>query len=151
MVLIVVGILAATVAPKMFGPSTFDEFGYQAELRSAIAFAQKRAIAARRFVCVSIGGSEATFSLLTTEPESVGATITCDQDLALPKGRSSCSGNPSHKICPPAGVTAGTASWVFDPLGRPLNSSKAVLTSNLSIAVTNQPAITVEAETGYVR
>lgn len=148
-VILLVGIMAVTFGPKMMGSSSFDEFGYRSELRSAIAYAQKSAIAARRYVCVDIAASAATFTMLSTEPESV-ASIACDRNLRLPKGRSSCSGNPAHQICPPAGVSAGTASWVFDPLGRPVNTAKVVLTSALSIGVTNQTALTVEAETGYV-
>ncbi len=151
MVIVITGILAATVAPKMFGSSSFDEFGYRSELRSAIAFAQKTAIAARRYVCVDVAASEAVFTMLPTEPENVGATISCTKSIALPKGRSSCTGNPSHKICPPSGVTSGAGSWIFDPLGRPVNAAKTALTAAVSISVTNQPDIVIEAETGYVR
>lgn len=149
-VIVLTGILAITVAPKMFGANMADEFGYQAELRSAIAYAQKTSIAARRFICVDVAASGATFTMLPTEPEAVGASVSCTQPLDLPKVRASCSGNPANRICPPSGVSSGTASWVFDPLGRPMNSSRVALTSALSLSVTNQPAITVEAETGYV-
>jgi MSHA pilin protein MshC len=150
-VILLAGILMATVAPKMFGASSFDEFGYRAELQSVIAYAQKTAIAARRYVCVAVTPGEATVTLLPDEPESTGATLACTQAVTLSKARRSCVGNPVNTICPPAGVVTGTASWIFDPLGRPINATKTALTAATSITVTNQAPIVVEAESGYVR
>jgi MSHA pilin protein MshC len=150
-VILLAGILVATVAPKLLGTSSFDEFGYRAELQSVIAYAQKTAIAARRYVCVAVTPGDATVTLLPDEPETAGATLACTQPVTLPKARRSCAGNPVNTICPPSGVVTSTASWVFDPLGRPINASKLVLTAATSITVTNQAPIVIEAESGYVR
>ena len=59
-VMIVAGILSATVLPRFGGRTCFEERGFRDETLAALRFAQKSAIASRRLVCVTFAASGLT-------------------------------------------------------------------------------------------
>ncbi len=131
MTMVIVGILAAVAAPRFFETSVFQSRGFADQVQATLRYAQKVAIAQRRFVCAAFTGNRIT---LTT-----GATAACGTPLVSP------TGDASYVINASAGATftAVPANFSFDALGRP----SLAQTINITGA-TN--AIVVEAETGYV-
>lgn len=144
-VIIVVGTMAATILPRFANQADFNQRGYYDQLRSAIQFARKAAVATRRYACVTVDATGATFSQDPTLPESVVAP-NCASTLVIP-GASCTAGK--NKVCPPSGAlleavapTVFPVTFNFDPLGR--------ASAKVTMAVTGQATITVEQETGYV-
>lgn len=130
MVMIIVGILAVFAAPRFFDADIFRSRGFADQVQASLRYAQKIAIAQRRFVCVTIAGN--SLSLAT------GTVATCGTPLASPSG-----GN--YVIDAPASVTVTGASFHFKALGSP--------SAGVTVSVTGGDMtrnIIVEAETGYV-
>jgi MSHA pilin protein MshC len=155
MVLMLAGILAVFVLPK-FNSTALPERGFHDAVWSTVAHARRMAVASRRFVCVTVTGgtgSSATVAVTrdASDPDSV-VSVNCSVPLSLPAPDSSCAA--TNQVCAPRGVTlGGTASLVFDPLGRLVNSGspKTVAASAAAITVSNQNDISVQPETGYVQ
>ena len=142
-VIIVVGILAVIAIPRL-NTKTFDTVGFYQEVLSSVRYAQKEAIAKRRFVCVGLASGSATISFAKT----VGAT-TCDTDLVSPRGVS------PFTVTAKSGVTLSSSpsvtAFLFDPLGRPRTTANAA-SPQLTISITGDgtQSFVVETETGYV-
>lgn len=137
--MVVIGILAAVILPRWDGSSTFDERGFHDRIVSALHYAQKSAIAARRTVCITISTVPPE---LTARISDVNGAANCASGVALlgPDANPlvvSATGSTSFLAAP--------ASIVFDAAGRP-DAAAAITVSGLPAAL----AITVEAETGYV-
>lgn len=160
-VMILVGILAVVALPRMLD-HTFDERGFHDAVKAAVQHARHVAVASRHFVCATVTAGTGpagivALSMDTTAPESVttvGCTPGCASSasctaIALPAPGRDCAA--TNQVCAPNGVTLGGSSLIFDPLGRSVDSSKNVQASALSVTVSNQPAITIQPETGYVQ
>lgn len=134
MVMIIVGILAAVVAPRFFNTNVFQSRGFADQVQALLRYAQKEAIAQRCFVCVALASNGITLTTGTTNACTAGG-------LAFPTG--------GNFINAPSGITLSSSpspppvSFNFDALGR--TAVKQTIT--VSGATNN---IVVEAETGYV-
>jgi MSHA pilin protein MshC len=53
MTMVIVGILAAVVAPRFFDNNVFQSRGFADELQASLRYAQKVAVAQRRVVCMA--------------------------------------------------------------------------------------------------
>ena len=166
-VLVVTGILAVVALPRFFD-HTFDEVGLHDGVKAAVQHARRIALASRRYVCVNVTQGTGAAGIVeiyrdTTVPESVvtvGCTPACAvsavcSPVALVVPGKGCAG--AHQVCASRGVSilAGSSSFIFDPLGRPVNADKSVLTaaegSEPRIKVSNQSDIVVQPETGVVQ
>lgn len=138
-VMIVVGILAATMLPKFYGRHGFEERGFRDEIVAALRYAQKSAIAARRTTCASF----------STTPAHVSFRVSNDFGAADCTTGSALNGSDGQPliVSAPSGTSfsSAPASVIFDAAGRP-NAAASISVSGLSSGL----AITVEAETGYV-
>lgn len=130
MVLVIVGILGAVVAPKFFDSNAFQARGFADQVQASLRYAQKVAIAQHRFVCVTIAANSLSLA--------AGTTAACGTPLTSP----SSSGN--YVFNAPAGVAVTAASFNFNALGRP--------SAGVTVTVSGDVArnIIVEPETGYV-
>lgn len=152
-ILVLVGILAVAAMPRFFG-TTFDERGFHDGVKAAVQHARRVAVASRRYVCVTTtsGAGVAGNVALTidpTLPESASGAVACVTPLALPVPRPApCAANA---VCAPNSVTVGGANVIFDPLGRSVTTARSVQAAALAITITNQPNVTVQAETGLVQ
>lgn len=138
-VLVIGGILAAIILPKMIGGTAFDERAFRDQVVAGLRYAQKSAIASRRTVCANFFPSPArvTFDISTANG---AANCVVGNALAGPDTNSlvvTATGSTSFATLP--------ATIIFDAAGRP-GSGATINVSGLPAAL----AITLEAETGYV-
>ena len=137
-VIVIVGILALVVAPRLGDRDSFDSRGFYDRATAVVRTAQKTAVAWRGNVFVCVTGTQI----------SAGTPNTCATLLVGP------SGNLTFPA--PSGVTLNTVTFGFDGLGRPVDGAGVPLTVATTITFTStiagDPArtITVAAETGHV-
>jgi MSHA pilin protein MshC len=131
MVMVIVGILAIVVAPRFFDNNSFQSRGFADQVQATLRYAQKEAVAQRRFVCVTLTSASVALA--------VGTTNTCGTPLAFPTGASIINVPAGSGIT----MTYTSAGFYFDALGRTATAQ----TVTVSGATNN---IVVEAETGYV-
>lgn len=135
--MIVVGILAIAVLPRMDLLRGFDEIGYRDRVRATLEYARKSAVAQRRNVRVTLAGGTVTVAIDNAVPEDKDQARSFPRPLPLPGGSANGFG-------PPEGITLTPDTVLdFDPLGRP--------SAGAALAVTNAGNITVHGETGYVQ
>jgi MSHA pilin protein MshC len=135
LVLVVVGILTAVAAPRMIDRTAFQTHGAAAEVRTALRYAQKLAMAKNREVCVT---RTATPTLALTFSLTAGGP--CNQAVLRPDG----GGN--YVVTPPGGITLTSVPvFRFDGQGRPVPNNAVNLNVGGSVTVT------VTRETGYVQ
>jgi len=120
----------------MVDRSAFQTHGGAAEVRTALRYAQKLAMAKNREVCVVI----TVPNLLTLSFNPNPAPGACTQPVTRPG-----EGAATYVVTLPAGITlAPVAPFRFDGQGRPNPSA----TVNLTVG--GSAPVTVERETGYV-
>ncbi|MDP2031524.1 MAG: type II secretion system protein [Thiobacillus sp.] len=147
LVLTIAGVLAAVAGPRMVDRTAFQTHGGAAEIRTALRYAQKLALAKSREVCVTL--LPTGLALMLEDPVVPGATV-CTQDVQR------VGGNPSPTPPPPAvttymvtlptgiGLTYSVPNFSFDPMGSP-NPNGIV-----NLMVGGSAPVTVEPDTGYV-
>ncbi|MDD5180679.1 MAG: prepilin-type N-terminal cleavage/methylation domain-containing protein [Gallionellaceae bacterium] len=138
-VMVILGILAAVAAPRFFDRNVFDSRGFYDQVISTLRYAQKAAIAQRRFVCVAFTSNSVTLTYDATAPSTIHTAATCPgANLTGPTGTAPYSVSSSN-----ASFTATPAAFSFDALGRP-SAAQSITVSGYATP------ILIEAETGYV-
>jgi MSHA pilin protein MshC len=141
--LIVVAILAVIAIPKL-NTHTFDTTGFYQEVLSSVRYAQKEAVAKRRVVCVTLGGSSLTIRFASAAGSSV-----CNTDLVSPRGVSPFTVTAASGVA--LSSAPATGSFFFDALGRPFDAAgTASPQRTITITGDSTQSFIVEAETGYV-
>jgi MSHA pilin protein MshC len=134
LVLVITAILSVAVGPRLMDNTSLSARGFADQVQASLRYAQKTAIAQRRFVCVDYALDRIMLTQNTVEA-CPGNT------LASPDGA-------AQYVTPaPSGITFSVLpdAFHFDALGRPLpNNRHLILVSGVA------DSITVEAETGYV-
>ena len=121
MVMVIVGIIAAVAVPRFFDNNVFQERGAADQVKAALRYGQKIAIAQHSNVSVTITG---------------GANPDCGTQLA--------GGNVNCIISNGVTVTPTLPKTVtFNALGQPVPNAA----DSITVGAT---AITIERETGYV-
>jgi len=142
-VMILLGVLAATSLTRLGGDEALDQRDFHDRVVSALRYAQKSAVAARRTVCAIFSSSQNQVSFFIANDFSTGDCSDAAKVSALvgPEGDGlivKARGSVVFSLVPSTDI-------VFGASGRP--GSKA------SISIAGLPSaldITVEAETGYV-
>lgn len=143
MVMVVLGILAVFILPRVDLTRGYDSVGYRDAVRATLEFARKSAVAERRNVRVTLAGNNLSLSVDNVGPEDAGAG-SYPRNLPLPTPDRRCGG-ALHQLCAPAGVTLnGPATLDFSPLGR------ASAGATYSVTGDTPWTITVVQETGHV-
>jgi MSHA pilin protein MshC len=132
--LVIVGILAVTVIPKLLGTSTFASYAVRDQLITQLRLAQIRALHDNSS-CYSV--------LITATQYGIPVATPCAASFDP-------SDNPID-IEPNVAITIGAASGVdvqFDNMGRPLNGN---CNGGCDIAVAGQETLVVRVESeGYI-
>lgn len=138
--LVIIAVLAVAVIPKMSGINVIQQRGDYDKVVSTLEYARKSAIAQRRSVCVDVAATTLTLTIDANPPET--STGTCANTLALPSPDPQC-GAVTNRTCPKTQtITSSVSPFKFDPLGR--------ASATVTLTVSGFPALTIEAETGYV-
>ena len=137
MTIVIIGILGAVAAPRMFDEGVFLSRGFSDRLKATLRHAQQLAVAQHRFMCVGMSerGITLTYDAIAQSP---------NHEVASCPGRdlTDISGRRPYVVTAPDGVTLrGATSFSFDGAGRP--SAK----QNIDVGGVR---VVVEAETGYV-
>jgi MSHA pilin protein MshC len=135
MVLVIMGILAALVGPRMLSSRNFASRGFYDEAQAVVRYAQKTAVAWRRSVTVCVAANE----VLAISNANCGAPTI----LVHP-----ATGGELRSVAPSGVTLSPIGSFSFDGLGRPSAPVTIVLTSTIADDPARQ--IVVVAETGYV-
>lgn len=132
--MIVLGILAVAIVPRMDTLSGWNAIGFRDQVKATLEFARKAAVAQRRSVQVSFTTNSVSIAATNDIPEN--SPTTYPRTLVLP-------GRDTGTIAAPSGVSVSStvSPLVFDPLGR---------SAGATITVGGAGTITVVAETGYV-
>ncbi|MFA6270800.1 MAG: GspH/FimT family pseudopilin [Candidatus Paceibacterota bacterium] len=135
-VMLIIGILAVVVLPRLDLLRGFDEIGYRDKVKATLEYARKSAVAMRRQVRVTIAASGLTIEFQQQTPELEGTAGW--SPLNLP-------GSSTNTFAAPSGVSLAPASAtiIFDALGRPDAAQSFTVSGGAG-------TIIVEAETGYV-
>jgi MSHA pilin protein MshC len=134
--LVILGILAAFIAPRLMARTEFDARGFFDTTAAVLRYAQKSAVAQRRTVCVTFTGNA---SVTLTIASVFGAT-TCNTNLSGPDD------SAPYTLVAPSGVAyIGPENFSFLPSGE--------ASANREISVTGLPGRTINvwAATGYVQ
>lgn len=133
--LVIIGILAAIALPRFQDNTAFTQRGFYDEVKAALRYAQKLAIAKRREVCVDF--TPALISLNFNPSTVAGAP--CSAAVNLP-GQSA-----PYVVNVPAGIVLNaSANFRFNGLGQPTPAPVTVSLTGRALP------ITVAAETGHV-
>jgi MSHA pilin protein MshC len=143
-VIIVTGILAVVALPRLSLLTGYKDPGHRDQIKAAIEYARKIAVAQRRHTCVVISSNVVTLTRELVIPEShAGTCPSYATALNLPTG--------GNTLSPPNNVTVTAATIDFDAQGMP----PAAFTTTV-ISVTDgsvgggTSTLSVEAGTGYV-
>ncbi len=132
--LLIAGVLAAVAVPRLVDRGAFQTRGAAAELRTALRYAQKLAMAKNREVCVGLTATTVTLTLNPTQ--TAGAA--CSQPVTRPG-----EGN-AYTVTLPAGTALTPAiGFRYDGAGRPSAWTTYTVGGSIPVAVTR--------ETGYVQ
>lgn len=146
LVIIIMGVLAAVVAPRLLNTSEFSARGFHDETMAILRYAQKTAIAQRRAVCVTVTPTQLTLTQFKGNPAPAtcaAATLAQAPQIygppptELPFSTQRAKGSTSLSTILPG-------PFQFTPLG------STDQTSLITISVANSTPIYVEATTGYV-
>ena len=144
MVILLVSIIAVVALPRLFQRGEFDERGFLEESAFAVRYAQKQAVA---WGCdVHVGFTATGFTL---NRRAVGCTVSnCTSCSFTGTVLHPTNGGPFTSTAP-AGVTVSpAASFYFDKVGRPVDNSDNLITTQTVISV-NSSSFTVEPITGF--
>jgi len=133
-VIAIAGILAALAIPR-FTDSESKASWFHEQVKAAVRYAQRQAVAQRRCVFVSLAASDPQLRLFYGD-SSCAVTTTAVTDIA--------TGGP-YALSAPSGVALSPvpSSFAFDSLGRPTGGAVSFSSGG--------GTITVNAESGYVQ
>ena len=142
-IIVIIGIITVVASARISG-SVAQTRGFYDELLSQVQFARKVAIAQRRPVFVRIELAESR--LCYSAAGDCGPPTPADA-VASPTGQA------PFRVTVPSGVAVSPSTFQFDALGRPRDSTAALLTTPLLLTVTGDGnyQVSVQHDTGYVQ
>jgi prepilin-type N-terminal cleavage/methylation domain-containing protein len=142
--LIVLSILAAFVVARLDSVNVVGQRTELDEVFSAIAYARRAAVSARRYVCVAATSATVTFTVDSNPPESTSPPFTgsCPFATPLPLAVPSKNCTATNQVCLSKTSLSPASTFQFDPLGR--------ASTTVTLTVSGFPSFRVEADTGYV-
>lgn len=140
-VMILLGIMAVFVLPKLQGALSFQDEGWRDQLVGALRYAQKTAVSHRRLVCVSIDASSVTLSIASANPAT-----SCDTALQGPGGSGAFGSTTSA-----AATVVNPAGTVFlQPDGRTTTDGAGNTAATRTISMTGAANVVLYGTTGFV-
>lgn len=146
MVLVIGGVLAAFVVPKLASFMSVRDDAWRDALAGSMRMAQKFAVGHRRLVCANVTNTAVTLRIASTNPAS-----TCDTNLLGPNGSTTFANasNSQAVTVVSAGGTPAT-NLFFQPDGRVTTDGAGSNAVDWTITATAASAISIFGETGHV-
>jgi MSHA pilin protein MshC len=136
-VMLIVAVIAVVALPRLSSNAGFESRTFHDEVIAALQYAQKKAIASRRNVCVAFTASTVTL----TSAAAAGDAAACNLNLTSPSGATPYVITARSQ----AAFSPTPANFQFDDEGRPSGGTQV-------LQVDGHPeSITVWQETGYVQ
>ncbi len=125
-VIIILGILAATVTPKFLSSNDFEEYAYRSEVVSTLRAIQLRAMQQTHEsnICHQVNITNDMLGLLATDSGTCGTDWFDDAKYDLNKD----DGPTSVQIDSDSAVTFANLTFSFDQMGRPVGCSPCEIT-----------------------
>ena len=139
-VMVVLGVLAASTLPRFFSASGFDEMGYTDSVVSAMRYAQKLAIASRCDTRVSLDSSGYALFQRATDCGTGNLTRIVNRP-----------GGGAWAGTTPAGLSVGTLDVYFDAWGRPHDAASGSLLGSVQTINVGSRTVTLQPTSGYVQ
>lgn len=143
-VLIVLGVLAVAVLPRLNDVSDMQAMGYRDQVVAALRHAQKSAVSHRRMVCATLAGGAVTLTVASANPANSCSAAT----LNGPGGGSAYASSPDPVAISASAAPAGPIH--FQPSGRVTDSAGTITDYTITVSGLTGNAITVVGSTGYV-
>ncbi|MDR2092490.1 MAG: type II secretion system GspH family protein [Azoarcus sp.] len=137
-VIILTGILATIVVPKMTDSSAFDRAVFRDSLMATLRYAQKTAVSHRRMVCANVEAQRVSLSIAVAH----GATA-CSAALPGPDGKA--------EIVAKEASVSPAATLFFQPNGDITTDTAGTVYWNDVLTVTDASPIQIVGATGYVQ
>ena len=138
-VIVLLGILAATAMPRFFAASRFEAMGFADASAAAARFAQKLALSSGCDTHFSIGPTGYALSQRATSCEVGDFTRAVNRP-----------GGEAWAQTAPGGVAVGVLTIYFDGQGRPVDATTDSLLNTAASYSIGTRTVTIEAETGVV-
>lgn len=142
-IIVLVGVLGASVLPKLQATVALRDDAWRDALLGAIRYAQKTAVSHRRLVCVSVDNTSVTLSIASSNPAS-----SCNLSLTGPTGNAAFASSDNTAMLTsvsPAGVL------FFQPDGRVTSDGAGTTATDRTISLSGTSSIVVRGETGHVQ
>jgi MSHA pilin protein MshC len=145
LVLVILGVLAVSVAPKLWNRQAIDAQGFFEESRAAVRYANKLAIGSGCDVQVSFGAGGYA---LRRRQSGCDATD-CGGGCAFTGAVAHPSKPGGFAASAPPGVSVSSADFYFDKIGRPRDASDNLLTGDTDIVIGGTRVLRVAPQTGF--
>lgn len=141
MVMILVGVLAVFVLPRMQAGISLQDDAWRDQIVSALRYAQKSAVSHRRLVCVTVGSADVALAIASVNP-----AVACDAPLIGPDG----SGTYAISAGANADTTVSPAGLIyFQPDGRATSTGAGTSASTRTISMNGASNVMLYGETGF--
>lgn len=138
MVLVLLGILSATILPRFFDVASYRQQAFFDDTLAAVRYAQKLAVASGCRVQVSVSANSYVLNMPASRNQCLSGVPVFTQPVRDPGTGATTYSHAESGVT----LTSAPASFVFDALGRA--SANAVLT------VAGAKTINVVRDTGFV-
>ena len=140
-VMILAGILAAFVIPKLDAIMGVRTDAWRDQLTAALRYAQKTAVSHRRLVCLDVANTSITLRIASSR-----AAADCDTDLAGPGGSSEFGSSGSSNVT----VSVSPAGRLyFQADGRVTTDAAGTSTPTRTFTIPGANSLVLYGETGY--
>ena len=146
MVLVIGGVLAAFLLPKLASFMGVRDDAWRDALAGSMRMAQKFAVGHRRLVCVTVSNTTVSLRIASANPAT-----TCNTDLLGPNGSTtfaSASNSQATTVVSAGGSPA--AVLFFQPDGRVTTDGAGSNAVDWTLTTTGATAISIFGETGHV-
>lgn len=142
-VMILGGILAAVILPKISAVTAVQSDNWRDQVSAAVRYAQKAAISHRRLVCMSVSSGAVALQIAATR-----GSVNCSTNLSGIDGSASFGTSASNAAT--VSVSPGGTLY-FQPDGRVTTDAAGASSATFTFSFTGASSLSLYGETGYVQ
>lgn len=144
-VMVLLGILAVVVLPRLASTNAFGDAAFHAEVVAGLRYAQKSAVSHRRLVCAELTATRLTLRIAASNPAAAcGAAL-----LRAPDGAEAFASTTRASMALAAGNLPLTLH--FQPDGRISSDVAGTAVWTGTLVIDYMPGISIAGATGYVK